>query len=253
MADFTIEIAGHTAAVHSLFDSTKDYCRAYWSEKTPEFSISITQEDLRYEQRMADEEAVEEGFRFRVFTDPFLDRAAIQRKLADHLLPQGVLMLHGSAIAVDGKGYLFTAKSGTGKSTHTRLWREAFGSRAVMINDDKPFLQIGEEILICGAPWSGKHGLHSNITVPLCGICILERGKENSISPITPEEAMPMLLHQSHGAPEQAETLTNLVNHLAMRTSLWRMACTIDPQAAQIAHTAMCGKGNDILNEEASL
>ena len=141
MADFTIEIAGHTAAVHSLFDSTKDYCRAYWSEKMPEFSISITQEDLRYEQRMADEEAVEEGFRFRVFTDPFLDRAAIQRKLADHLLPQGVLMLHGSAIAVDGKGYLFTAKSGTGKSTHTRLWREAFGSRAVMINDDKPFLR----------------------------------------------------------------------------------------------------------------
>ena len=89
MADFTIEIAGHTAAVHSLFDSTKDYCRAYWSEKMPECSISITPDDLRYEQHLADEEAIEEGFRFRVFTDPFLDRAAIQRKLADFLLPAG--------------------------------------------------------------------------------------------------------------------------------------------------------------------
>ena len=249
MADFTIEIAGHTAAVHSLFDSTKDYCRAYWSEKMPECSISITRDDLRYEQHMADEEAMEEGFRFRVFTDPFLDRAAIQRKLADFLLPKGVIMLHGSAIAVDGKGYLFTAKSGTGKSTHTRLWREAFGDRAVMINDDKPFLRIEEQILVCGAPWSGKHGLHANISVPLCGICILERGAENAIAPIAPEDAMPMLLHQSHSTPEQAETLKQLLHQLALRTPLWRMACTIDPQAAHIAHAAM----SDTKNEEATL
>ena len=241
MAEFTIEIAGHTAAVHSLFDSTRDYCGAYRSEKPPEVEIRITPEDLRYEQRMADEEAIEEGFRFRVFTDPFLDRAAIQRKLADYLLPKGIIMLHGSAIAVDGKGYLFTAKSGTGKSTHTRLWREAFGDRAVMINDDKPFLRIEEQILVCGAPWSGKHGLHSNITVPLAGICILERGSKNAITAISPEEAMPMLLHQSHGAPQQAETLQLLLHQLAQRTPLWRMACTIDRQAAEIAHAAMDG------------
>ena len=68
---------------------------------------------------------------------------------------------------------LFTAKSGTGKSTHTRYWLEAFGNRAAIINDDKPFIRLDTPApMICGAPWSGKHGLDTNLSVPLAGICI---------------------------------------------------------------------------------
>ena len=242
MADFTIEIAGHTAAVSSLFASSKDYCRDYLTDKPPEIFIRVTEEDLRFEQQSLDEEAIEEGFRLRVFSAPFLDRAAIQRKMADYLLTHQVLMTHGSAIAVDGLGYLFTAKSGTGKSTHTRFWRETFGSRAAMINDDKPFLSIGQEkILICGAPWSGKHGLHSNTTVPLAGICILARGSENRIQKITAEEALPMLLHQCHQPPQQEAYVRQLVNTLATRIPLWHMTCTKEKQAASVAHNAMAG------------
>ena len=99
MAEFQIEIAGHSAAVSSLFDSTRDYCRDYLTDNTPECSIRITREDLVFEQAELDREAAEEGFRRRVFTDPFLDRAAVQRKLADFLISKDVLMLHGSAIA----------------------------------------------------------------------------------------------------------------------------------------------------------
>lgn len=127
MAEFKIEIAGHTAAVCSLFDSSRDYCRDYLTDKDAQISIRVTREDLSFEQSDLDREAAEEGFRRRVFTDPFLDRAAIQRKMADFLIHKDVLMLHGSAIALDGRGYLFMARSGTGKSTHTRLWREVFG------------------------------------------------------------------------------------------------------------------------------
>ena len=241
MADFTIHIAGHSAAVSSLFDSTKDYCRDYWTSDQGEFHIRVTEADLRLEQQLYDEEALEEGFRLRVFSDPFLDRSVIQRKLADRLLAEHVLMLHGSAIAVDSQGFLFTAKSGTGKSTHTRLWREVFGSRAQMINDDKPFLSLGQEIFVCGAPWSGKHGLHSNISVPLQGICILERGSENRIESISPDQALPMLLHQTHCPPEADALLRRLVEDLASRVQLWRMTCTKDAQAAIVAHSAMAG------------
>lgn len=240
MAEFKLKIAGFTASVTSLFASTKDYCGRYLTEEAPQCRISVTRENLDFEQEFLRQEALEEGIKIRKFTDPFLERAAIQRKLADFLFDHNVLMTHGSTVAVDGKAYLFTAGCGTGKSTHTRLWQQVFGSRAVMVNDDKPFLKITEEgILACGAPWSGKHGLDTNITVPLQGICILERGKENRIQRIPPEEALPMLLHQSHCPQGQEARFEELVKQLAERTSLWHMYCNMDPQAAEVSHNAM--------------
>ncbi len=240
MADFTIEIAGHRAAVRSLFDSTRDYCRNYLSEEPPETTIEICREDLAFEQEAAIREAKEEGIRIRMFPDPFLERAAIQRKLADFLFDYNILLFHGSTVALDGKAYLFTAKCGTGKSTHTRLWREVFGSRAVMVNDDKPFLVVREAgVLACGSPWSGKHGLDTNITVPLAGICVLERGNEDRIFRADVPSLLPMLLHQGHCPPGREADFRRLVDTLANTVPLWRMECTKNPQAAEIAQKAM--------------
>lgn len=242
MAVFRIKIAGQVMEVTSRFDSTRDYCRAYLTGEEPNAFAAITPADLTFEQAVLDEEAREEGLKRRKFSDPFLDRAAIQRKMADHLLTHTTLMLHGSTVAVDGKAYLFTAKCGTGKSTHTRLWRETFGDRAVMVNDDKPFLRFTDAgILACGAPWSGKHGLDTNITMPLQGICILERGETDRIFPISAEEALPMLLHQAHVPMDEAlrAISRDLTHHLAHTVPLWRMECTKSPSAAVIAHAAM--------------
>jgi hypothetical protein len=242
MARFHIKIAGAVAQVDSLFESTRDYCAAYLTEEPAQFALAVTREDLAYEQQALDEEARREGMRLRVFTDPFLDRAAIQRKVAEYLFSRDVLMLHGSAVAVDGRGYLFTAACGTGKSTHVRYWREVFGDRALTINDDKPFVKLTQEaVLICGAPWSGKHGLDTNVTVPLQGICILRRGSENRIAPLPAEEALPMLLHQSvlPGDRRPTDRLDALTEELARRVRLWQMDCTKDPEAARMAWQAM--------------
>jgi len=202
----------------------------------------VTREDLIFEQEALRQEALEEGIRIRTFTDPFLERTAIQRKLAEFLFDRDILMTHGSTVAVDGKAYLFTAGCGTGKSTHTRLWRQVFGQRAEMVNDDKPFLKItAEGVLACGSPWSGKHGLDTNITVPLQGICILERDRENRMERISPEEALPMLLHQSYRPldPEKEPRFETLVKQLAEKTPLWHMYCNMDPSAAEVSHNAM--------------
>ena len=242
MAQFCIEIAGRVAAVTSLFDSTKDYCRAYLTDKVPDYSVTVSREDLDFEQRALLEEALEEGMKPRVFTDPFLDRAAIQRKVAEALLDHEVLLFHGSTVAVDGYAYSFTADCGTGKSTHTRYWRQVFGDRAIMVNDDKPFLVLTEDgVLACGAPWSGKHGLDTNVTLPLKGICILNRGSENAIRPLSPEEAIAMLTKQSVAPvnPEKLPKFTALVEKLSQTAPLWQMNCTKDPEAARVSHTAM--------------
>ena len=237
-----MKIAGYTARVQSLFESTPQYFRAYLTDEPPILFFTVKREELAAEQTRLKEEAIREGMRTRVFPDPFLERSVIQQKFAQALLSHGILLLHGSTIAADGKAYLFTAKCGTGKSTHTRLWRELLGSRAVMVNDDKPFLRFTPEgVLACGSPWSGKHGLDNNITVPLAGICILERGSENRIHPMPPEEALPFLLTQCD-PPENTEQLPKyhqLMEELVRRVSLWHMYCNKDLSAAQTAFDAM--------------
>ena len=246
MATFNIQIAGKTAAVTSLFESTRDYCARYLTEDAPDFSVTVTQEHLDFEQNALLEEALQEGLRPRTFTGPFLDRAAIQRQVAEALLDADTLMIHGSLIAVDGRGYLFTAaKCGTGKSTHTRFWRELFGSRAVMINDDKPFLRMTEAgVLACGAPWSGKHGLDTNMTVPLAGICLVERGTENRIRSGTPEELLPMIRKESFCPGEESKQakFLRLTEMLAKKVPLWRMECIKDISAARMSYAAMSGE-----------
>ena len=245
MAIFRMKIAGAVAQVQSLFESTPLYFKNYLTQDEADFSVSVSRENLIFEQAELDAEAAEEGFRFRKFTNPFLERAAIQRAFAEFLFDRDVILLHGSAVAVDGKGYLFTARSGTGKSTHTRLWCQAFADRAVMINDDKPFVALrGEEVTIYGSPWSGKHGLDNNIAVPLGGICFLQRGKDNVISPADREEILAQLEKQTY-CPldgQKREKFHHLLEQLSHRVPLWQMACNKDLSAAQIAAEAMHAK-----------
>jgi serine kinase of HPr protein (carbohydrate metabolism regulator) len=174
-------------------------------------------------------------------SDEILERTALQRKIVEAFFDRDILLFHGSVVAVDGMAYLFAAKSGTGKSTHTRLWRQWLGDRAVMVNDDKPFLRFSPEgIFLCGAPWSGKHGLDTNMTVPLQGICILERGAENTIVPVSADFAADFLRHQCQ-LPLEADKMplfTELFSRL-MDAPLWRMACTISEDAPKIAYEAM--------------
>lgn len=243
MAEFSMEIAGQAFAVRSLFDSTKDYCRKYLTEQTGDILLEVFREDLEDMQEELRQEALREGMKVRTFSDPFLERTILQQKAAECLLRRNTLLFHGSGLAVDGQGYLFTAaKCGTGKSTHTRYWREVLGSRVVMVNDDKPFLKLTESgVQMFGAPWSGKHGLDTNVCVPLKGLCILRRGSENRIWPITPEEALPMLLRQSQApqTPDNQGHFRHLVERLSHTVPLWQMECTKSAQAAIISYQAM--------------
>ena len=239
MDSFKMKVAGAVAEIHPQFGSTLEYFRAYLTEDAPDFTVLVTPEDREFEQADALREALEEGMKPRTFTEPFLERAAIQRKFAEFLLDRDTLLFHGSTVAVDGFAYLFTAKCGTGKSTHTRLWRQVF-PEAKMVNDDKPFLELtGSGVMAHGSPWSGKHGLSTNISVPLKGICILRRGPENKIIPMAPGDAMEMLLAQGYCPPGREEKYRELTEKLADSVAIWSMECTKDPAAAETAHRAM--------------
>ena len=242
MLEFVVNVADNIVAVQAMFPDTMEHCAGYLCKEKPEFSICISQNDISIERHKYVQERMLEGLPEKDVVDEQLEMTAVQRKLAEVLFERNVLVFHGSVVAVDGQAYLFTAKSGTGKSTHTRFWRETFGDRAVMVNDDKPFLRLTEDgVLAYGSPWNGKHKLGNNICVPLKAICILERGEENQIQAISGQEASMMLFQQSNRPmdPRKMPIYMDLIDQLSKKTEFYRMQCNLDPNAAQVAFDAM--------------
>lgn len=241
--EFTIELAHKKIHITCIHDYVYRFCRAYYSEGEPDFSITITQDNIEFERQKSAEEDIMEGRPVCVFSDRYLETLAVYRQIAEKMIEYDTLLFHGSTIAVDGEAFLFTATSGTGKSTHTRLWREAFGERAVMVNDDKPLLILKDgAVWVCGTPWDGKHRLSTNMIIPLTGICILERGEENSVTPICPQDALPMLLQQAY-RPGNMMKFLDLVDKLTDSTKFYRLKCNMNPDAALVAYQGMTQKG----------
>ena len=159
------------------------------------------------------------------------------------LLRHNGTYLHSSCIVLDGKAYLFSANSGTGKSTHTEKWCRLFGAR--YLNDDKPALRLINNIWMAyGTPWSGKNDLSSPEGAPIGGVAFVKRGEENSIRRITANEAIPLMMHQSlwelgHG---QMQKQLELMDHLISTVPFWELTCRNDDEAAFVAHAAMTGR-----------
>ncbi|WP_304960458.1 hypothetical protein [Thomasclavelia cocleata] len=161
------------------------------------------------------------------------------------LINLGGFLLHASAVVIDNKAYLFSADSGTGKSTHTKLWQKCFGDKALIINDDKPAIKIENGICYAyGTPFSGKTDENLNMKVPLQAICLLERGKNNSIDLIPTKDALPLILKQTI-LPKNQDIINHLFDMLDVvltKTPIYQMKCNISKEAALMAYDKMKGE-----------
>lgn len=160
------------------------------------------------------------------------------------LLKFSGMMLHASAVVLDGKAYLFTAPCGTGKSTHTRLWLENFPD-AFILNDDKPALRLENgRFFAYGTPWSGKTTQNRNVRVELGGICVLRRGKDNTIEPYAGRGALHDILEQTVRPrdPVLMGNLLELLDKLIQTVPVWKLECNMEPEAALVSYNAMRGK-----------
>ena len=152
--------------------------------------------------------------------------------------------IHSSAVVLDGKAYLFTASSGTGKSTHTEKWIRLFGAH--YLNDDKPILRrVDGKWMAYGTPWSGKNDLSTNEGVPVGGIACLKRGEKNQIAPITPAAALPYLMGQTlyHLREAAVEKKLQLLELLMKEIPIWELSCLPDDDAAYMSRAAMTNRG----------
>ncbi|SDA18476.1 hypothetical protein SAMN02910447_01530 [Ruminococcus sp. YE71] len=239
-------MADITFSVTSVYESVHRYCSDYRTDAPAEFEIVIGRGDIEAERIHNERTAKAEG-RTPIDAPPdYLEALAVYRKFCTLSVDRDVMLFHGSAVAVDGEAYLFTAPSGTGKSTHTRLWREYLSDRAVMVNDDKPLIRLPEQgtPLIYGTPYNGKHRLGCNMSAPLKAVCVLTRSAENRIRPVKKSEIYHILLQQTFrpADPVQlAKTLT-LIDRLAAGTKLYLLGCNMDISAAETAYNTMRGE-----------
>lgn len=227
-------IAGLRVRMDS-FGRTRSQAESYLTETVgePDIVISSDPEALRKQQphlSLDDCEYLTTGGSF-------------YRQLISH---RG-LMLHASAVVMDGYAYLFSAPCGTGKSTHTNMWKAAFGDAVVMLNDDKPALRKeGDVWYAYGTPWSGKTDQNINMRVPLGGICVLTRGEQNEIQPYCGASAIFALLDQTvrpRVASVRAELL-DLLDDLMSSVPVWKLRCTPTKEAAEVSHEAMAEEAN---------
>ena len=233
----TYRIAEHTILIRTLYSQMHREAAAFAAAGAVDFTVETTQADIDEERVRAEREQGSHGA-----SDAYIETLAVYRKIAERMPEDDTVLFHGSAIAVDGEAYIFAAKSGTGKSTHARLWRELLGDRAVMINDDKPLLRItADGAAVYGTPWNGKHRLGINGSAPVKAICILERGEQNRIARVDPKAAYPTLLQQTYRpASTQAlqKTLT-LIDRLLTTTPIYRLQCNMELEAARVSYQAM--------------
>lgn len=154
-------------------------------------------------------------------------------------------MMHSSAVVVDNQAYLFSANSGTGKSTHTELWLKLFSDRAYILNDDKPAVRMVDGVWYAyGTPWSGKHDISVNARVPIAGVAFLERAEKNSITRMDPGDAAMALIMQINRSrfPEAMEKLFDLYEKFVQQVPVWNLKCNMDPEAAIVSYEAMSGE-----------
>ena len=241
LCHFKICLAGKIISVDALFDSTRAYCKDYLTDSDAiDISVSVSPEDLELERVKSEKEQTPEDF--ARLTERHFELTAVYRKIAEALVDYNIILFHGSCVAVDGEAFIFSAKSGTGKSTHTRLWRERYGQRCVMINDDKPLIEVrDDEIIVWGTPWNGKHRLSTNTSARLSAICVLERAVENSITRQSALLAFPSILSQTYrfSDVEKMRKTLALLQNIINKIEIYKLGCNMDISAAETAYNGM--------------
>ena len=242
MKPFSVSLAGIPVGIMPYTSEIREFFLDYVCAVPPCFVVEASKEDLEFERVQSTNYYQFKNIPARSWSDSYLERLALLRLIANHLPDYNAILFHGAVLSLNHKAYLFTAPSGTGKTTHINLWMQLF-SQAYVLNGDKPFLRVKEDgcVVACGTPWRGKEHLGKNEILPLEAICFLEQDKENHIKQVALNDELNALLHQAHIPDDPSEMMKalQLVTLIGSRVRLFRMGCNMDPEAALISSRAM--------------
>lgn len=167
---FVICLAELNIAIENKYDYIKAMCRDYITDNKANFCVFASDEEIQAENKGT---GVDKGY---------LESLAIYRKIAEKVLEYNGFLMHGAVVEVNKCGVAFLARSGVGKSTHTKLWKELLKNEMTIINGDKPLVRIMDgKIFTYGTPWAGKENIHTNTKTELRKICFIERAEKMSV------------------------------------------------------------------------
>lgn len=234
-----IRLAGVDIRMDNRYPDLEEMCREYTADfqgEAPRIVLQASPEELAAEQDAQD----------GTFSDGYLETVCLYRKLALEILRCGVFVMHASVISVDGWGYGFLAASGVGKTTQTRMWLEHFGSRALVVNGDKPLIRMEAgtdaacRFRAYGTPWCGKEGMGNPVNVPLKALFFLRRSEEVTVAPATPEQCVQLLFRQllMPEDPEQMELLLDMADKLVCHLPCYILGANLTEQSVIRAYQA---------------
>ncbi len=157
-------------------------------------------------------------------------------------------LVHSSALIYDGGAYLFSADSGVGKSTHTKLWLNAFGDKVHIMNDDKPVVRLYDDRAVAyGTPFDGGSGIALNESYPLKAIIFVERGEENSVRVPDSKEIIQKLYFQTARMVNRKTAEKMLLNFekLLTLTKFFVLTCNTDISAVYVAFEGVISSENN--------
>lgn len=230
---FNVELAGVTVGIDNKYSFVERQCQKYLTEKNADFIVSVPDDVISMEKAQQPE---------KNFTDGYCESICLYRALCERMVDYDAFLFHASVVAVDGKAYAFAAKSGTGKSTHTRLWLEHFGENAMIVNGDKPIIRHEENAFVAyGTPWCGKEALESNVGVALKALCFIERGTENRIEKADSKEVCRRIFHQVVMPKEVDKRMKflNMIENMVKTVPVYILYCNISDEAVVVAYNEM--------------
>lgn len=227
----TYSIGGLPVEIDFKFEYGKKRCEKFLCDLSPLLHFEASMEEIKKESESS-----------LWHDDRISEFECIFRKIYNAFPPLGRIVMHGASIMMDGKGYLFTAPSGTGKSTHIRLWGKTFKDKVTVVDGDKPFVGFVDGVpMVFGSPRSGKENWSNPISAPLCGIAFLERAEMNSILRVTPKEIVDKAFMQFY-IPKNKELAIKtfeIINKLLETVPLYILKCNMEKDAAIVAYDGM--------------
>ena len=226
----TIRLAGVSIGIDNQYD-IGPRLRGWITRDAPDFTVRVLPEELEREDPA------------HSMPPEYVEYICAYRHIAERLPDYGAFVFHGVAMEAEGRAYLFTAPSGTGKTTHARIWCASIHGKGVRIlNGDKPILRrTPEGFVACGTPWRGKEGYGFNAEAPVQGICLLRRSETVSIRPAATEELVLFLARQIYlpRDPVQMDRLLSLLDECCRTVPTWALYCNREAEAAWTAYNAM--------------
>ncbi len=231
---FNINIAEIETEINTVYPSSYFFCQEYLSNGTPLIKIEVTKEDIQLEVEKEEKKYFftctefsgrqNNQIKTKEINESKIELPIVYRKIVEAVLDYNIIFMHGAVIAVQNQAFMFSAPSGTGKTTHIMKWLQNRRD-SIVVNGDKPLIKITDSnVTAYGTPWCGKEGMGTNTKSQLKAIVLMERSEENHIDEITFGQAYPFLLQQTYMPqnPEKAKKTLSLLAKLYNQVRIYR-------------------------------